>query len=63
LRKTGSQIDITGILRVSGSSIFIGTTNMTGSLVITGSTTSTLGFTGSLFGTSSWTLNIDGGFY
>lgn len=63
LRKTGSLIDITGILRVSGSSIFIGTTNMTGSLVITGSTTSTLGFTGSLFGTSSWTLNIDGGFY
>ena len=29
-----------------------------GSLVVTGSTTSTLGFTGSLFGTSSWASNV-----
>jgi len=42
---------------------FTGSAIITGSLVITGSTTSTLGFTGSLFGTSSFTLNIDGGTY
>jgi hypothetical protein len=42
---------------------FTGSAIITGSLNVTGSTTSTLGFTGSLFGTSSFTLNIDGGFY
>jgi hypothetical protein len=42
---------------------YTGSAIITGSLIVTGSTTSTLGFTGSLFGTSSFTLNIDGGFY
>jgi hypothetical protein len=48
---------------------FTGSAIITGSLIVTGSTTSTFGFTGSLLGTasfatsSSFTLNIDGGFY
>jgi hypothetical protein len=32
-------------------------TTVNGSLIVTGSTTSTLGFTGSLFGTASWSAN------
>ena len=36
---------------------FTGSAIITGSLIVTGSTVSTLGFTGSLFGTSSWAIN------
>jgi hypothetical protein len=37
---------------------YTGSAIISGSLVITGSTISTLGFTGSLFGTSSWANNV-----
>lgn len=36
---------------------YSGNAIISGSLIVTGSTTSTLGFTGSLFGTSSWAVN------
>jgi hypothetical protein len=36
---------------------FTGNAVISGSLVVTGSTTSTLGFTGSLFGTASWAIS------
>jgi hypothetical protein len=36
---------------------YTGSAIISGSLIVTGSTTSTLGFTGSLFGTSSWATN------
>lgn len=42
-----------------GSSFpYTGSAIISGSLIITGSTTSTLGFTGSLFGTASWANNV-----
>lgn len=37
---------------------YTGSAIVSGSLIVTGSTTSTLGFTGSLFGTSSWAKNV-----
>lgn len=37
---------------------YTGSAIISGSLIVTGSTTSTLGFTGSLFGTSSWADNV-----
>jgi hypothetical protein len=36
---------------------YTGSAIISGSLIVTGSTTSTLGFTGSLFGTASWATN------
>jgi hypothetical protein len=36
---------------------YTGSARITGSLIVTGSTASTLGFTGSLFGTASWATN------
>lgn len=41
----------------TGSFATTGSNNFNGNQIITGSTTSTLGFTGSLFGTSSWANN------
>ncbi len=37
---------------------YTGSAIISGSLIVTGSTISTLGFTGSLFGTSSWANNV-----
>jgi hypothetical protein len=37
---------------------YTGSAIISGSLIVTGSTISTLGFTGSLFGTSSWATNV-----
>jgi hypothetical protein len=37
---------------------YTGSAIVSGSLIVTGSTISTLGFTGSLFGTSSWANNV-----
>ena len=62
---TTSSIQISGSFLVSGSStftnigpaIFSGSVDITSNLIITGSTTSTSGFTGSLLGTSSLAIN------
>jgi hypothetical protein len=49
-QKTGSVINISGSLRVSGSSVFTGSINVLGAVTATS-------FTGSLFGTASWANN------
>lgn len=54
---SGSQVQITGSLIVSGSGTF---TNI-GPAVFSGSVTSTAGFTGSLQGTASFALAVAGG--
>ena len=48
-----------GDLPTSGSVNFTGSYNISGSLIVTGSTISTGGFTGSLYGTSSWAINSE----
>ena len=54
---SGSQVQITGSLIVSGSGTF---TNI-GPAVFSGSVASTAGFTGSLQGTASFALAVAGG--
>ena len=58
VRGTGSfqnNVQISGSLRITGSQNIVGNSNITGSLNVS------QGVTASLFGTSSWALNVVGG--